>query len=53
MVRFTNVLCMYKHYMGLYNINYFSATMVQVSFKSMSTCNFANVFLSPAPYPFP
>jgi hypothetical protein len=39
---------MYKQYMGFYNTNYFSATMFQVSFKSISTCNFANVVLSPA-----
>jgi hypothetical protein len=47
MERFKNVLCMYKQYMGFY-INYFSATMLQVSSKSTSTRNFANVVVSPA-----
>ena len=58
MGRFTNVLYMYKKYMGLYTVNYFSAAMLQVSSKSTSTCNFANVVLSPAimhhyPYTIP
>jgi hypothetical protein len=39
---------MFKQYMEFYNTNYFSATMLQVSSKSRSTCNFANVVLSPA-----
>ena len=37
-----------KKYKGFYNINYFSATMLQVSSKPTSKCNFANVVLSPA-----
>jgi hypothetical protein len=48
MERFTDVLCIYKQYMEFYNVNYFSVTMLQVSSKLMSTCNFANVVLSPA-----